>query len=224
MSDAARNVKEQGDHDAAPLSLYESFGRIDQKRRTRAAIKAAAAQLIASDTTPSMADIAQTAGVSRSSAYRYFPSVDALLAEVALDAAVAPDIATIDAAATTPGQPHERLAAVVGTDHRVVARHDAPFRAALRTMLAAETALDRLPRRPGNRLRYLTASIDDIKQQLPAPEFARLVAALALIVGIEARIVLSDIVALDDDEAEAVKQWMAATLLDATLAHADQHP
>ena len=38
-------------------------------------------------------------------------------------------------------------------------------------------------------------------------------------VGIESRIVLNDIVGLDHDEAEHVKQWVATTLLDAATAN-----
>ena len=197
-------------------SLYESYGRVEQKRRTRAAIKHAAAGLLDESPSPSMAEIARRAGISRSGAYRYFPTIEALIAEVALDAVVAPDIATIDAAAQTPGSTRERLAAVVQTDHEVVARHDATFRGALRTMVAPQAANDRMPRRPGNRLRYLHAALADIETTVPADAYTRLLAALAMTVGIESRIVLIDIVGLDDHEAEHVKQWIATTLLEAT--------
>ena len=216
MSSVELDVKQDRPNAPSP-SLYESYGRIEQKRRTRATIKSAAAALLANDPSPSMGEIARRAGVSRSSAYRYFPTVEALVAEVALDAVVAPDIASIDAAAAIPGQPERRLAAVIHTDHHVVARHDRTFRGALRTMVAAEPAGDRLPRRPGNRLRYLSAALTDVQRQIPPEEFTRLVAALSMTVGIESRIVLTDIVGLDDTESEQVKQWAAATLLRAAI-------
>ena len=218
MSVDSANVKHEPPAPASP-SLYESYGRIDQKRRTRAAIKDTAINLLEHDPSPSMARIARRAGISRSSAYRYFPTVETLLAEVALDAVVAPDIATIDAAASTPGTPQQRLAAVIHTDHEVVARHDLTFRVALRTMAAAEPARDRLPRRPGNRLRYLSTALTDLQGTIPADDYTRLLAALAMTVGIESRIVLNDIVGLDHDEAEHVKQWVATTLLNAATAN-----
>ena len=93
-----------------------------------------------------MAEVADAASLSRSSAYRYFPSVEALIAEVALDATVAPDIEGIDTVAVLDGTAEERLTAVVRADHEVVIRHDAAFRAAIRTMLADEAAHDRMPR------------------------------------------------------------------------------
>lgn len=202
---------------AAALSAYESFGRVDQKRRTRELIKAAAARLTSDGAIPTMADVADAAGLSRSGAYRYFPSVEALIAEVALDATVAPDIEGIDAVAILDGTAEERLAGVVRADHEVVIRHDASFRAGIRTMLADDAARDRMPRRPGNRLRYLATAIAPLDERLLPAERERLVAALAMIVGIESRIVLCDIAGLDDDEAEHVKQWAAAALVDAAL-------
>lgn len=202
---------------AAALSAYESFGRVDQKRRTRELIKAAAARLASHGAIPTMADVADAAGLSRSSAYRYFPSVEALIAEVALDATVAPDIEGIDAVADLDGTAEERLTAVIRADHEVVTRHDAAFRAAIRTMLADEPAHDRMPRRPGNRLRYLATAIAPLNERLLPAESERLVAALAMIVGIESRIVLCDIAGLDYHEAEHVKQWAAAALVDAAL-------
>ena len=71
--------------------------------------------------------------------------------------------------------------------------------------------------RLGNRLRYLATAIAPLDEQLLPAERQRLVAALAMIVGIESRIVLCDIAGLDDDEAEHVKQWAAAALVDAAV-------
>src|SRR5688500_14129105 len=134
----------------APASRYESYGRVDQKRRTRETIKRAVAQLVADGATPTMADIADASGVSRSGVYRYFPSLEALIAEVELDATVAPDIASIDAVANIAASAEQRVAAVIRKDHEVVIRHERSFRAAIRSMLADEAAHDRMPRRPGN--------------------------------------------------------------------------
>ena len=212
MDSIGTDVKE-----AVAFSAYESFGRVHQKRRTRELIKAATARLASDGAIPTMADVAAAAGLSRSSAYRYFPSVEALIAEVALDATVAPDIEGIDTVAVLDGTAEERLTAVIQADHEVVIRHDAAFRAAIRTMLADEAALDRMPRRPGNRLRYLATTIAPLNERLLPAERERLVAALAMIVGIESRIVLCDIAGLDDHQAEHVKQWAAAALVNAAL-------
>ena len=96
---------------------YVSYGRTNQKRRTRAAIKAAAADLIQRGKTPTMADIAEAALVSKSTAYRYFPSLEALIAEIMLDQTVALDLERVYEAAEIPGTAEERLEAVVREDH-----------------------------------------------------------------------------------------------------------
>src|SRR5467141_692374 len=58
---------------------YELNGRVDQKRRTRDALIAAARQLVATGTTPTIEAAAEAAAISRTTAYRYFPNQRALL-------------------------------------------------------------------------------------------------------------------------------------------------
>ena len=58
---------------------YELHGRIDQKRRTRDALIAAARELVASGQTPTVERAADAASISRTTAYRYFPNQRALL-------------------------------------------------------------------------------------------------------------------------------------------------
>ncbi len=56
--------------------------RVNQKRRTRAAIVTAAKDLIEQRATPTVAQAAEAALVSRTTAYRYFPTQESLLVEV----------------------------------------------------------------------------------------------------------------------------------------------
>src|SRR6476620_8193500 len=58
---------------------YELNGRTGQKRRTRDALIAAARQLVADGATPTVEAAAETASISRATAYRYFPNQRALL-------------------------------------------------------------------------------------------------------------------------------------------------
>ncbi len=201
------------------ISSYESFGRINQKRRTRAALKAATAEFVRRGVTPTVAQVAEAALVSRSTAYRYFPSQEALLAEVLLDEAVRPDLEAVYAAAETPGPPAARLDAVVRADHALVVKHETAFRTALRAMLALSNE-DRseVPRRPGNRLRYLAEALSPLKDRLGTQRQQRLVMALSMCVGIESIMVMEDICGLTPAEAETVKRWVAGALLQASLS------
>ena len=63
---------------------WQQEGRINQKRRTRAAILAAAVKLLNEGKRPAVAEVADAALVSRATAYRYFPTQEYLLFEAAL--------------------------------------------------------------------------------------------------------------------------------------------
>ena len=84
--------------------------RTAQRTRTRKAIVRAAARLIERGERPSLDEVAAEADVSRATAYRYFPGLDALLSEAAVDALVPEPDMLFDAA---PGNdPAARLALV----------------------------------------------------------------------------------------------------------------
>src|SRR3954467_8410969 len=65
-------------------------GRVSQKNRTRAALVAAAREMVEAGNQPTVSDAAEAAGISRATAYRYFPAQELLLAEVALFAVGGP--------------------------------------------------------------------------------------------------------------------------------------
>lgn len=204
------------------MEPYESFGRVNQKQRTREALKASAASLMEQGMSPSIGQVADAARVSRSTAYRYFPSIEALQAEVLLDLTIRDDLARIYRAADGPGTAAEKLDRVVQQDHLVVSNHESAFRSALRMFVQRQDAGgDGHPRRPGNRLRYLDAALEPLHDRLEPRQLRRLVAALALCVGIESFIVTRDVCDLSDDEAEAVKRWTAQAVLQQALAESD---
>ncbi len=66
----------------------ERNGRPNQKTRTRKDLLQAAARLMKQGRTPTLEEVAEEALVSRATAYRYFPSVEALMVEAAVDVAV----------------------------------------------------------------------------------------------------------------------------------------
>jgi AcrR family transcriptional regulator len=199
---------------------YESYGRANQKRRTRADLMAAAAELLQQEITPTIAQTAEAAGVSRSTAYRYFPSQDVFLAEVLLTETVKLQQAAVFTAAQTSGTGEERLAAVIKADHALVITHERAFRTAISVIIAAtgDTGdIDIVPRRPGNRLRYLAEALEPFRDRLSEEQRERLVMALACCTGLESIVVLKDICGLSDSDAEQVKLWAANALLQASL-------
>ena len=199
---------------------YESFGRVNQKQRTRQALVLAAAEFVERGETPTVEQVAEAALVAKSTAYRYFPTQEMLLATAHLEIVNRPGLAAVFAASSGPGSAEERLDAVIRADHALVTAHEAAYRAFLRSTLAPRT--DDTPRRPGNRLRYLGGALEPVRERLGEERLARLVVALAMSVGIESLIALQDIGGLSANEAQEVKRWVAATLLRGSLDEVDR--
>lgn len=199
------------------MSGYVSVGRTSQKMRTRNALKAAAGELIAAGRQPSVADVADAAGISKSTAYRYFPSQELMYAEVALTAAVAADRQQVHRAAEGPGDAADRLDRVIRADHAFTLRHEHALRVGTRAFLLLLDSYPEAPIEPSHRLRYLSTALEPLADQLPAPALRRLVAALSMCVGLEAVLATQVSCGLSPQEAEEVKRWTAAALLGAAL-------
>src|SRR5919109_4045366 len=105
--------------------------RANQKARTRAAIVEAAKQLRGeTGATPGVAQAAAVAGVSRATAYRYFPTQETLEVEVA---DISPGVvATEEALAQlATDDVEERLRILLDAFNPLVLADEAPFRRAL---------------------------------------------------------------------------------------------
>lgn len=196
--------------------------RANQKQRTRAAIVEAASRLLREGgAPPSVAQAAEAARVSRATAYRYFPTPDSLLLEVA---AVTPAVAPVEQvlASLDTGDVAQRLARLQDAFHRVALAEEVQMRTALRAYLDAWLAGQRAggtaaPVREGRRMRWLDTVLEPVRGQLPAKSLRRLKAALALTLGMDAIVVLKDVCRLRDAEALDVLTWAARALLQAGL-------
>jgi len=189
--------------------------RVRQKERTRSAVVTAAEELLAAGSTPTVAEAAERAGVGRTTAYRYFPTQDSLLLEIA----VSSNVADIEAAVDAPGEPVERTLDVLARFNRRVFDEEARYRTALRFYLDQWLAGDgERPVREGRRRRWLDTTLAGLRDDVGDAEVDRLRAALGLVCGVEALVSLRDTARLDADEALEVLDWAARALIDATLA------
>ncbi|HEY1369776.1 MAG TPA: helix-turn-helix domain-containing protein [Gaiellaceae bacterium] len=190
----------------------EEGGRARQRRRTRRAIVEAAARLLEQGETPSMAAVAEAADVSRRTVYLYFPTVEHLLADAALEASRA----HVEPEFEASGEPEERVESLVRAVQRGFAASEQLGRTIIRATVSATTAStpDR-PRRGYRRVEWIERALEPLRETLPPERFERLVSALTLVIGWEAMIVLQDIRGLSASEAEDVSAWAARALLDA---------
>lgn len=195
-------------------------GRVQQKLRTRRQIVEAASALIVAGGQPSVTEAADAAGVSRRTAYRYFPSQTKLLGEAALNSLRPLIESAIEAspAGASDGEIEARVVTLVRTMQKLTVKHEQ----LLRTMVHA-TVLERtkgLPKRGTRRVEWVELAVAPLRSRLPLAAYRRLVSALSLCVGTEAVIVFRDIRGMTGAQSIAACEWLALAVLRATLDEA----
>jgi AcrR family transcriptional regulator len=194
----------------------ETTGRPNQKMRTRKDLLQAASRLMRQGgRKPSLEEIAEEALVSRATAYRYFPSVEALLAEASLDLAIpAADELLRDAS----NDPVSRLERVDTTLHDVILANEASFRVMLAHSLEQGIGTEedgKVPKRQNRRTPLIEAALESARHEFKPATMRTLAKALAIVIGTEAMVVCKDVLQLDDAEARKVKRWAIRALVEA---------
>jgi AcrR family transcriptional regulator len=165
---------------------------------------------------PGLDEVAAEALVSRATAYRYFPSVDALLLEASLDIAVPePGDVLRDA---SPDDPVSRLERVDSALHDMILANEASLRMMLVNSLQRAIGPDGdsgTPARQNRRTPLIEAALEPAKKQFKPGALTMLTRALALVIGTEGIVVFKDVLRLDDADARKVKRWVIRALVDA---------
>ena len=164
---------------------------------------------------PSLEEIAAEALVSRATAYRYFPSVEALLVEASFDLAVpeADDLFGGDAST----DPVARLERVDTALHDMILANEPALRNDARARPAAGPQGRRFgpsetpePPHAADRGRGRAGA-----QAVQARGAGDADQGIALIVGPEGVVVCKDVLQLDDAEARKVKRWAIGAMVEA---------
>jgi AcrR family transcriptional regulator len=195
------------------VTATDAIDRPNQRRRTRKDLLQAAARLMKQGRLPTIEDVAEEALVSRATAYRYFPSVEGLLREAALDVAMprAEDILDDNFSS----DPVARLEHVDRVMHEFIIDNEA----ALRLMLAhaieqgARPDDGEPPRRQNRRLPIIEAAVEPARDQFRPEVLSTLIHALALLIGPEAMVVSKDVLQLDDSAIQEVKRFAIGALV-----------
>ncbi len=187
---------------------YEETGRSRQKVRTRQALVDAARELLDHGTEPTVEEAAEAAGISRATAYRYFPN------RVALIAAAFPEISVRSLLPENPpADPEERLEIVVRSLGRMIVEGEAAYRAMLRLSLEEDARREDLVLRRGRGIAWLEEALAPLKAAMTEADFRRLVLAIRSATGIEALVWLTDVAELSRRQALDLMAWSARTLL-----------
>jgi AcrR family transcriptional regulator len=187
---------------------YQETGRVRQKARTREALVLATRSLLATGMTPTVEEAAEQASVSRTTAYRYFPTQQALLVaaypevgkESILDEDSPPDVGA-------------RFEIVFAEMARQVVENEAPLRAMLRLSLGAPEQRGELLLRRGRRRVWVADALAPLGASMATADFDRLVLAVTVATGIEAFIWLTDMAGLSATQALEVMRFSAETLI-----------
>jgi AcrR family transcriptional regulator len=189
---------------------YESIGRTAQKSRTRLVLLTAARELLAAGSTPKVEDAAERAGISRTTAYRYFPNQRSLL--LAAHPTIAPETLL---PADPPADPQARLDLVMTafTDYNF--RWEAQLRTSLR--LSLEPAADQPVLRQGRAIDWIAEALTPLRETHPPVDVRQLAVAIRSATGIESLIWLLDIAGYTREQAADTVRTTARALLDGAL-------
>ena len=186
---------------------YEATGRRDQKARTREALVAATRRLLADGVNPTVEQAAAEARISRTTAYRYFPSQRALLLaahpEISQRSLLPADAPADDVAA--------RLDQVLVAFARVNLDWEPQLRTSLR--LSLEPGAEQPVLRQGRAIDWIEDALAPLRVSHPGVDVRRLAIAIRATTGIESLIWLTDIAGLSRADAVALMRDSAQALL-----------
>ena len=211
-----REVREQL---AEARTSMTEIGRVNQKLRTRQALIDAARELVESGSSPTLAEVAEHALVSKTTAYRYFASADVLIAEVFFDR----DFPTVaDVLGSAGDEPTTRVLAVEEAVNNALLTHESAMRVMIRSAIDMTiSADDDSPPRVGRRRSLIAAAVEPLERELDPDLLERLRDALALVIGPEAILAARDVCGLSPDETRRVTRWAAEALVTRAISQGD---
>jgi len=190
-------------------------GRVAQRRRTRKAIVEATSVLLAAGASPSVNEIAAAADVSRRTVYLHFPTLDQLILDATLGA-MNTDVDEV-LARMASDDPRARLRALVEALVAGMTESLPLGRRLIKLTVDAPPADAGGPRRGYRRIGWIELALEPVRERLAPDRFGRLVSGLAMVIGWEGFIVLTDVRGLTAEAAGEVVLDAALALLDAAL-------
>ncbi len=195
---------------------YVDTGRINQKLKTRNKIIKSAQQFLAQGQSFTLEDVASASGVSRATIYRYYSSLEALSAEVALDLNIQSPEEIYEAHKHLPVQ--EMILEIQEYINRFSIDNEAAFRKFLSIAIAGES-----PETKRGARRVSTMNLVFQKEKLGTEnsEIRNLIHIATVLMGMEALIVTKDVCRLGDEQSMELLRWGLDKILQATLTQLD---
>ena len=196
-------------------SDFISFGRVQQKMKTRELLLAQANQYLISGQKPSLEAIAKSAGLSKATAYRYFPNVASLYREASLH------IKSQSPKNLFDGVPEEnlkeRIAVLINYHFDLFVENEREFRLFLSSIMQDSVDNQSQYSRAGRRLLLIEEALR-FKIAKMEPTVAKLlINSIGMILGIESFTILKDLSGLSPEEIKQTWQWSIDKLLGKAL-------
>jgi hypothetical protein len=154
--------------------------------------------------------------VSRTTAYRYFPTQKALLV------AAHPEVTVTTLVPAGVGDdPEARLLGAVGAFIKIVVDTEPQQRTMLRLSLDPGPRGESLPLRKGRAIKWFEEALAPLRSRISDAEIHRLALCVRSAVGIESFVWLTDVAGLTHDEAAQRMLWSARALLHEALTESD---
>ena len=190
------------------MKKHVEFGRTVQKLNTRGKILEAAHRLLEQNKSLSMETVAQEAGVSRATIYRYYSSMDSLATELVLQLNV-PDAQRL-ADQHKNKSIADGLLGIQNTYLDFILDNESASKAFLGAILSAtDTKLER----GQNRLQALRNYFGPIGKDLAPDLQEKLIHISVLLMGIESIIVSKDVCGLNNEESKETLRWALEMVL-----------
>lgn len=201
------------------VSDGDTQGRANQRLRTRQALLDAAVALRDEGLNPTVAQVAERARVSRATAYRYFPSPEALISETAADR----DMQPLEHLWQPGDDPVKGIGLAANALNKLLIEDEIGLhmmeRSFMTVWLDSET---HEPLRPGRRMSYIAPIVDSLKDELSPRARKRLKQALSIVMGTEALIAVRDISQASIEESLDTAAWAARALMRQALEEDEQ--
>jgi AcrR family transcriptional regulator len=204
-----------------PMELQDDAGELSgPKERTLRLLREAARELLRSGGPLTVPAAAELAGVSRATAYRYFPNNDAVVLHATMSLADDPldDSEWAPSSGTSTGEVSDRAAELVRATAAWAFEHETELRTMLRLSLDPETGQVKPRRGLTNRGRWIAALLEGLPSDVPQPARERLANSLIPLFGSDAVVWTTDMAELPQEQATDLLAWMAKVLVKATLA------
>jgi AcrR family transcriptional regulator len=198
----------------------DSQGRVNQKLRTRQALIEAAVALRDEGHQPTVAQAAERAKVSRATAYRYFPTVEALISETAADR----DMPPLERVWRPGDDPVKGIGLAANALNKLLLGDEVGLHVMERSFMTVWLENEsHEPLRPGRRLSYIEPIVDSMRDVLAPRARKRLKQALSIVMGTEALIAVRDISGASLEESLDASAWAARALVRQALAEAEKN-